>query len=210
MRARSNPLISVVLPALPESVLTAEWATQELQYIPHELIVAPTWVLGAMKATGEYICFLEADCYFGEDYFENLLEHFESQSAFRKLALVAPAIGLNSYTARLYGYLLDPSGLAPVTKPSSVAPYFAQIVYLPGALIRRSALGFLSPGQFPLEDSATACLYFWSHGQRVVIDPDTLYVTTNANLGEGYNFRNPISRAKAEHMLDLFNREEIG
>ncbi len=209
MRNHNSPLISVIVPESQEGELTVEWAAKELEYIPHEIITAPTWVLGLNKANGQYICFLEKDCVLMDGYFDNMLDIFESQTAFRKLVMVAPAIGVNSYENKVYGYRFGRYELEPSFLPSSTAPYLVQLAYLPGALIRRSALGFLAPAKNALEDSATACIYFWDHGQRVVLDPNTLYISTDEKLAKAHEFENPVSALKHTRITDLFRRERI-
>lgn len=204
--------ISVVIPRSQEGVLTAEWAAKELAGINHEIIVSKTWADGAKKATGDFVCFLEKDCVLGKGYFKQLLEGFEDKPSFRKLAMIAPAIGVNSYENIVYGMRIARTDVYPAYIPSSSSSYLVQIAYIPGSLIRRSSLSSLSPVKsVTMLDSINFSLSLWGSGQRILLNPRSLYVSTNLFLDEPYGFDpNNNSIENRMEVADLFRREEIG
>lgn len=202
-------MISVIIPHSLESELTKEWAIAELTGLDHEIIMDDSWAEGAKKAKGEYVCFLEKDCVLGGDYFSSLLANFTDNPSFRKLAVVAPNLGVNSYKQLVYGYRLTPTSVLPSELSSSRSAHLIQIAYIPGALIRRSALGSLSVGQTdPMMDSVNLSIYFWNNGTRILLDPDVLYISTDEALKLPHQF-DPIATNLAD-LTEMWARELVG
>lgn len=204
--------LSVIIPQSQEGALTAEWAKKELAGIEHEILMAPNWATGHQKARGEYICFLERDCVLTPQYFSRLMNIFEDKPSFRKLAMVAPAIGIDSYDYEQFGYRFLSKEAYPSFFPSSTAPYLVQAAYVPGAIIRVSALDkMVIRERYSVTDSLRLSLYLWANGQRVVLDPNTFYITTDEELGESVEYNHKAEAAEeTKATLEMFKREAIG
>ena len=200
--------ISVIIPKSRESDLTKEWCLKQLGGFNHEVIVSPTWRDGLKRAKGEFVTMLEKDCVLGPNYFVTLMRVFRSNSSFRKLAVVAPAVGVESWTKKIYGYKLKSNYAVPLMAPASSDPHFVQIAYLPGAIIRRSALHQMSPGEKDLMlDSFNFSIYFWNSGNMVLLHPGVTYVSTDEELDMNYQINEP---GNWDELTKMFRREMIG
>jgi hypothetical protein len=206
----SNPLLSVILPQARETELTAEWCLKELKGVKHEIIVADTWADGYAESSGEFVSFLEKDCVLSKGYFKELLKVFGDKPSYRKLAMVTPVLGANSWDTKVYGYVLSPTSVIPSRIKSSAETYLIQIGFIPGALIRRSALGFIAPeGEDPMLESVNLSILFWNHGQRIALNPDVTYVSTDNLLDLAYHIEQPESPTLTL-TIEMWHRELIG
>jgi hypothetical protein len=208
----SKIILSVIIPKSQEAELTFEMAQHELKGIEHEILVSENWITGLKKARGEYVCFLEKDCLLTPRYFAKLLENFENKPSFRKLALVAPTTGVNSYENKIYGLKITPNDIYPSFIPSSSSSYLVQAAYFPGSIIRRATIGdFIPLEESIILNSVNLSLWLWHTGQRVMIDPKTLYISTDETLdGSTDYFNSTDSLVKYEDIMILFRRESIG
>lgn len=204
--------ISVIIPKSQEAELTAMWAESQLEDIDHEVIIAKNWGYGLETARGDYVCLLEKDCFLAPEYFAPLLDTFENNPLFRKLAMVAPAVGVNSMTNRIYGYKIAMSDAYPSFASSSISPYLIQTAYIPGALIRKSAVRDLQITEKDLVlNSLNFCISLWGDGQRILLNPVSLYVSSDSRLDIPFSFYTPHEGLEnAREVLDLFRREQIG
>lgn len=190
--------------------MTAEWCENELSGINHEVIIADSWQSGAKKATGELIAFMEKDCVISPDYFYELVGLISEQSAYRKLAMVAPALAANNWSRKVYGYRVEPASLLPTTAAASREPFAVQVAYLPGAILRRSALPsieLLLGGRDPMLTSADLSLYFWRNGNRILLHPGATYCSTDDELDLPYPTKP--SWYPIEDLKEMFRREVI-
>lgn len=204
----SSPTLSVIIPRSQEGELTKEWAEKQLVGIDHEIIMPTRWSMGLRRAKGEFICFLESDCVLGPGYFTSLLAQFEDKPSFRKLAMVCPVLGINSYDNRVYGYRMAPKDVYPAFIPSSSSPYFIQIGYVPGAILRRSSILESPPHvRDPLLDSTIISLGLWTSGQRIMMVPGTLYISTQEDLDVPFWYDRD---ERALGISQIFKRETIG
>jgi hypothetical protein len=200
--------ISVIIPKSREGDLTKEWCLRQLNGIDHEVIVAKSWQDGLKKTTGEFVTFVEKDCVLSPNYFITLLAVFSERPSFRKLAMVAPSLGVNSWKNKVYGYRLKSNIAMPIKQTNSNEPHFSQIVYLPGTLIRRSALGSLVPNDKDVMlDSFNFSLYFWGNGNMVILHPAVTYVSTDEELDLNYHIDEP---GDYDAITKMFRREMIG
>jgi hypothetical protein len=203
------PTLSVVIPESKETELTELWCRKELKKINHELIIAHDWRTGYQQANGEYVAFIEKDCVLSEGYFKALLALFDNKS-YRKLAMVSPALGVNHWQTKVYGYRLSPTSVLPSQIKSSTDPYLIQIGYIPGSIIRRSALGNVAPSDVDVMlESANLSIYFWIHGKRIIIHPDVTYVSTDDLLDLPYPMDSVMTKSLIETMA-MWSRELIG
>lgn len=211
MRSKNTPVISAILKRSNESLLTYEWARKQLKGFSHEVILAPDWKTGYEMAKGDFICFLEDDCVLSDNYFKKLFSVFGKNTLYRKLSMVCPAVGLNSWESRSYGYLLSPSSVLPSFVRSSGSFYMIQIAYIPGSIIRRSAMGnklIDINDENLLFDSANLSIFLWSNGGRIGIEPQVTYVSTNPDAGKGISYRSADQEA-VDPIVAMWKREMI-
>lgn len=199
--------LSVIIPRSPEAVLTKEWCVQQLGGDNYEIIIAKTWQRGLDKAKGEFVTFLEKDCVLGPNYFATLLDAFDERPSFRKLAMVAPTLGINSWTKKVYGYNLYPNKVVPINERPSSEPHRVQIAYLPGAILRHSTINAIAPKRddFML-DSVNFSIYFWNNGNMILMHPGVTYISSDEQLDLPYHIDTPLDYPALSKMF----RREMG
>lgn len=203
-------LLSVILPNSQETELTEEWCRKELKGIDHEIIVDTNWSRGFLRAKGEFISFLEADCVISEGYFKKLLEVFKDKPSYRKLAMVTPVLGANSWTTQIFGYLLSPTSIMPSRIRSSSELYLIQIGFIPGAIIRRTSLvGVLPKNKDVMMESVNLSVFLWENGQRVALNPEAVYVSADDQLDLPYHVERQLVE-RLEPIITMWKRELIG
>lgn len=173
-------MLSIIIPEGKKSKFTELLCKRELKTLEHEIIHAPSWREGLLLSKGEFVCFIEPDSDISENYFEINLKIFTSQPLYRKLAMVASAVEIVASEHKLYGYLLSLEGSLPSLMPSRIKssqePYSVQIAYIPGAIIRRSALDNVDLiMDDPIATSVKLSVDFWLHGTRLCLNPNTTY-----------------------------------
>lgn len=204
----SSLSLSVVIPPSKEAELTKEWCEKELKNIDHEILICD-WEVGMCAAQAEFICLLEADCVFSKGYFKKLLAGFSNKPSYRKLAMVTPALGLNAWEARVYGYLITTTSVMPSRIKSSRDTYLIQMGFLPGAIIRRSSLPIVPITADILTASMDMSIFFWNHGQRVALNPEVTYVTTNQQYGIARMIAD-LAESEMTNTRELWKRELVG
>ena len=203
-------MLSVILPSSPETELTYQWCAEQLKGMEHEIIIAPDWQSGYMIAAGEFISFLEKDCVLSDDYFKSLLKGFNDKANYRKLAMICPAIGANSYTKKVYGYITTPTSIMPSFVKSSSNEYLIQVGYIPGAIIRRSALDNLIMQMDDVVDaSANISIYLWNTGKRIVVNPNVLYISKEKQVEIPSNIAWS-DLAPGDDVVDIWRKEGVG
>ena len=191
--------------------MTRELLEVEKFPVGAELLFVNNWWEGVKQAHNNYICLLEPDCLVSKDYFVNLANSLQENLYFRKLNMMASAVGVNSWADKIYGYKLGRGGrITPSKFPTSGTPYPVEIGYVPGAIIRTSTLrrvieDYNYDTANLIELSAELSFYFWSKGKRVHVNPSTTYVTTENYVGEDADFDLTPPPAATE----IFNREAI-
>jgi hypothetical protein len=213
--------------------LTYENLWKELKdIVGAELIVSTDWFDALGKIKTPYVCFVEADCLVNSGYFQSQLGLFKKNKYLRKLAMLTSATGVNTWENRFFGYGIEEQWSDPVmldggeelrqlnyrvqpikTKKSS-AVYPIQMGYVPGSLIHvrmlKDALAKLNIQTMPrdnlIELSTMLSIAFWSQGDgnRVHINPNSTYVTTESYVNE-------LSAVPVDGLalLDKFKRESI-
>lgn len=170
--------------------------------IPYEIVWVNTWSEGLEKSKGSFICFTDGTFSLSKDYFPQLLSLF--QKGYYKLAMVGVATGVMGGGKIQYGYHLESGKLIPTFKKPSNEPYAAQIVLIPGALIRKTALVGLSSDD-PLEESANLSLALWATGNRCLLNPMVQYYSAKIPQKES-SLRETNG---LEGVLKIFKREMV-
>ena len=162
-----------------------------------ELLLVDNWEDGIKQARTPFICLLEDDCELSSNYFSSNVNLFLKNSFYRKLAMVSSCVGIKRFDNRIYNYEFAKNKtetedleiidwmVTPSTKKSASGLYHVQVGFVPGAIIRRSAIeGVKLPWGKPhlVEMSAEISLYFWNTGRRVQVNPNTTYVSTEDYL----------------------------
>lgn len=198
--------------------LTYQNLYKELKDIPGaDLLVSEDWFVPLSRIRNNYVCFVEADCLINSGYFASQLGLFEKNTMFRKLAMLSSATAVNDWHNKFYGYELGTSysdGVVPVKEKKSKAVYPVQVGYMPGALIRvnmlKNLLKTLKPSSSWQKDlvflSTQMSLGFWSQGDgnRVHINPNTTYVTTEGYVNDIGAFEHDGS-----NLVNMFKKESI-
>lgn len=198
--------------------LTYENLFKELKDVSNsELLVADDWLDPLPQIDNAYVCFVEADCLVNSGYFSSMIGLFKKNKYFRKLAMLSSGVGVNNWSNKFYGYRLGNNytdGVIPITDKKSTAVYPLQIGYVPGSIIRKTmliaALNDLNINNTKSIDlvqlSAKLSLQFWKQGDgnRVHINPNTTYVTTESYVNDIGMFG-----IDAGNVLSLFKKEVI-
>lgn len=138
-----------------------------------EVIFVDTWAEGIAQSEQDYVCLTNKIFMISSKYSKKLLKPFTVH--YRKLAMVSPAIGLESWNQKIFGYKLEDGLVTPLVQPSSLQPYLVQIGPITGAVIRRSALKDFQFTEDEILDSINLSLHLWSTGQRVILNPEAVY-----------------------------------
>jgi hypothetical protein len=201
--------------------LTKENIGKELRSVrDSELVVSDGW-WGDIPDS-DYVCYIECDCLVSSGYFSSMLGLFLKNPHYRKLAMLCPSTGINYWHDRVFGYFVgrewsDDTNkirtknkhLYPIKDKKSTSPYPLQVGYLPGSIIRTSALKDIMKTSIQADNmnelSCKISLAFWDTGRRVHLNPNSTYVTTNLAAGEKSKF-DPQLTAKT---YNIFKKESI-
>lgn len=197
-------MLSVILPKTDEPTvveMTRDNLKKELKSIPGiELLVVESWEEGIRQARNTYVCIVEPDCLVSAGYFQSNLNLFIKNNHYRKLAMVASCVGANNWGNRIINFHMAPVEsqqgpykvtswyIRPDREKRSTTLYPVQVGFIPGAIIRRSAMAdFLTKHKKfihhdPVQMSTQVCFYFWNTNRRVHVNPNTTYVSTFEGL----------------------------
>lgn len=181
---------------------------RELKDIPDaELLIRDNWLSALGDTKNKYICFVEADCLVNSGYFASQMGLFQKNKHFRKLAMLSSAVGVDNWANKFYGYSNDRKWegvkgkvevkervVVPNHQKKSSNVYPVQYGYVPGSIIRKGMLvkALEDVGESKLwsnnlqELSLNLSTCFWSQGDgnRVHINPNTTYVTTEKYVND--------------------------
>lgn len=151
---------------------------RQLVGVEYELII-DKWDKGLADSNGQFVCFLEKESDFAPGHFVRGILNMLIKPGYRKLAMVASAIYDGDTGTDMYGASFIPD--SPITthdKPSSTEPYPVQIGFIPGAIIRRSALDKHKPDlkKYNMSESIIFSVGLWKDGQRIHLDPHMIYM----------------------------------
>lgn len=203
-------MLSVIVPNSTEAtvvMLTLENLRRELVGLQggYEVVLAANWQQGILRAKGDYVCLVESDCLVSGGYFSSNMGLFKKRGFYRKLAMISSCTGLNDWGNRIYGYRMgqregnNPKQwrIAPDRTKRSTGLYEVQVGFVPGAIIRRGVftdelLKELRNLNYPtlVELSTRLSFHLWDTGRRVLMNPNTTYVSTDENL-EKYRIFDP-------------------
>jgi hypothetical protein len=198
--------------------LTYENLFKELKNIPDaHIVVSSDWISGLEGVDTRYVCFVESDCLVNSGYFDSQIGLFAKNPYFRKLAALSSATGVVNWSERFFGYSLGKSyadGIKPVKEKKSSSVYPIQIAYIPGSILRTNMLKEAlrtekinnTKGIDLVELSVKLSLAFWQQGDgnRVHINPNATYLTTESSVTETNHTKN-----SGEKLHDVFHKEMI-
>lgn len=218
-------MLSVILPRWddpPVIEMTRDNIQNELRsVVDAELIVANSWLDGLNKSRTDFVCLIEPDCLVSSGYFSSNLSLFLKNKQFRKLAMVSSAIGLNNWGNKIYGYHMERvtygkdddniqttcTEIQAFRERRSSSLFPVQVGFLPGAIVRRSAMQAILQEfkKLDMQDlvklSTDISFYLWSTGRRVYVNPNTTYVSTDRRLENPDSFKWKLA-TEAEHIFE--------
>lgn len=157
-------------------------------------------------AQTEFISFVPTGQHFTEDYFSQLLSVFSDRPLFRKLSMVSPSVQIEGESP-VFGWLLSPTSIIPSRIKSSIEPYAVQIGYVPGAIIKKTALERLQPvfKVADLHNSINLSLDLWDAGLRCYINPK-VSINGERHHGLAINYHPEVR----EEIQKIWKRELVG
>lgn len=201
-----------------------------------EIILEDTWIEGLKKVRTPYVSLVEPDCVFSANYYASnvgLMRKAHEKKAYggggggggyQKLAMIASCLGVRDFGNRIYNYELDKvregevSGvqmkgwhILPVKRKLNMKLYHVQVGFVPGAIIRMSALkDIIEDDMWDGEDlvrlSTALSFYLWDTNRRVQLNPNTTYVSTDKNLENPPQFETKVP----DKVANVFRQEGIG
>jgi hypothetical protein len=158
------------------------------------------------NASSEFITFVPPGHTISEGYFDELVSVFTDRPLFRKLSMVSPSIDIEGESP-VFGWMVSQTSILPSRIRSSTEPYAVQIGYLPGAVIKKTALERLQP-QFTnadVDNSINLSLDLWDSGLRCFIHPK-IAIQGEHRHGIPFNYQPVID----EKVKKIWKREMVG
>jgi hypothetical protein len=190
-----------------------------------EILLEDSWVEGLRKVRTPYVCLVEADCILSANYLSSNYGLMKKKNdditggGNRKLSMISSCLGVKTFDNRIYNYKLENVKDGPATKGWHVQPcrkkrdmklYNIQVGFVPGAIIKMSALG-RDIDTLPwdtknlVELSTIVSFHFWNTNRRIELNPNTTYVSDENYLDNPSLFKVDIS----DKVTNLFIREEL-
>jgi len=145
-----------------------------------------------------------------------------------KFAMLASCLGINNFANRIYNYRLDKIKegefavgskkaeikgwhVQPFREKLNSKPYEVQIAFVPGAVIRVSAIKDIIDDELwddkdLVKLSTAVSFYLWNNGRRIKVNPNTTYVSLDKKLEIPPLFSVDIP----DRVKNLFSQEYIG
>lgn len=203
-----------------------------------EIMLEDNWSDGLKKVRTPYVTLIEPDAVFSANYFASnvgLLSKAHAKTAatasqpeggggYQKLAMIASCVGVRTYGERIYNYELKKiediniNGVtgegwhaSPCRHKLNMKLYHVQIGFVPGAIIRMSAIkdtieDELWYGNDLVKLSTALSFYLWDTGRRIQLNPNTTYVSLDKNLENPPLFKANIP----DKVKNIFTQEGIG
>jgi len=188
-------MLSIILNNKDEDVVvdyTEELLYAQITQMDAEVVRAPNFRQGLDLSEGEFLCYVEPDCLFSDNYFMVLLNMMAANAQYRKLAMVSPLLCLRHWDVEVHGYRVEDGVVIPnmPKKPKkSYLPDYKekmgqiQVGYFPGSMIRRSAAERLYfDDSKPMKSSVENSLALWEEGNRIVLNSYVKYVSNRYDL----------------------------
>lgn len=195
--------------------LTQYNIVKEIWTIPGaELLTEDSWTEGLKKVRTPFVCLVEADCVLSPNYLTSMIStlkttgvikenglHAEKRGGYRKLAMIFPVVGVNSFRNKFYGYKFEGDEIYPSREKMSY-----QVGFVPGAILRYTSikdteLDWDEPDLVKL--SAEVSSYLWNSNRRLRLNPEATYVSTDKSIENPHLFDLP-SKVK-----DIFFKEAL-
>lgn len=197
-----------------------------------ELLLEDTWSAGLKKVRTPYVCLVESDCTLSGSYLSSNLGLMRKDNhngdkgtgGYLKRAMLASCVGYESFANRIYSYELDKLRdiytkevvgknwhIAPNRKKLSAKPYHVQVAFVPGAVIRYSAIkdiidDFNWDERNLVKLSTDLSFYLWNTNRRIQSNPNTTYVSNDSNVESP-----PLFDIKVpDKVANIFHQEGIG
>lgn len=202
-----------------------------------EIMLEDTWGEGLRKVRTPYVSLVEPDCVFSSGYFASncgLMKKLQPRvsdgspgghggGGNMKLAMIASCLGIRDFGNRIYNYELGKVTdkgtdieikswhIQPVRDKRLMNLYQVQVGFMPGAIIRTSAIKDIIDDELWQEPnlvklSTALSFYLWDTGRRVQLNPNTTYVSSDKNLEFPPLFETKVPFKVA----NLFRQEGIG
>lgn len=204
-----------------------------------EIILEDTWGEGLKKVRTPYVSLVEPDCVFSAAYYSSnmgIMQKAHEKVAYgihqpmggggyQKLAMIASCLGVRNFASRIYSYELDKvreggelNGvqmkgwhIVPDKTKRSNKLYHAQVGFVPGAVIRMSAIkdiieDELWDGSDLVKLSTALSFYLWDTGRRIQVNPNTTYVSNDKDLEKPPLFETKVP----DKVANIFHKEGIG
>lgn len=204
-----------------------------------EIILEDTWGEGLKRVRTPYVSLIEPDCVFSSSYYSSnygLIKKAHEKTGngrmgaggYQSLAMISSCLGVRDFANRIYNFELDKVRIKDTFKTSegdltmkewhimpnrnklSSVLYHVQVGFVPGAIIRMSALkdiieDELWAGEDLVKLSTALSFYLWDTGRRIQLNPNTTYVSTDNNLEQP-----PLFEVKVPNKVgNIFYKEEI-
>lgn len=200
-----------------------------------EIMLEDTWGEGLRKVRTPYVSLVEPDCVFSANYYssnyglikkahEKVTPHtYSGGGGNQKLAMITSCLGIRDFGNRIYNYELDRITeedkeieikswhIQPSKQKLRTELYQAQVGFVPGAVIRYSAIkDIIEDELWDSKDlvklSTALSFYFWDTGRRLQVNPNTTYVSLDKNLENPPLFDTKVP----DKVANIFHQEGIG
>lgn len=200
-----------------------------------EIILEDTWSEGLKKVRTPYVSLIEPDCVFSAHYYssnvglikkahEKNAVHYKGGGGYQRLAMITSSLGVRDFGNRIFNFELDKISegevnnvklkgwhVVPTRERLSTALYHIQVGFVPGAIIRMSAIkdiieDELWDGDDLVKLSTALSFYLWDTGRRIQVNPNTTYVSSDQNLE-----RPPLFEVNLpDKVKNIFSKEDMG
>lgn len=155
----------------------------------------------------DYISFVPANSSLDDDYFFKLVQVYIDRPAYRKISMVSPVVSMPKVD--IYSWNITKNGYESTGLGRSRSPYAVQISYLPGAVIKKTALQKLNPtftGD-DMQDSINLSVALWNSGLRCFVDPDSAIEIDDNTLDDPFAYVH--NEDELKDLREMFQREYI-
>ena len=177
-----------------------------------EIILTDSWAEGLKKVRTPYVSLIEDDCVFSANYYSSNFGLMKKAHAkvvngkiggggYQKLAMISSCLGIKDFGNRIYNYELKKVkdggeingvqlkiwGIIPSRTKVSTKLYTVQVGFVPGAIIRYSAIkDIIDDELWETKDlvklSTAVSFYLWNTNRSLQVNPNTTYVSGDDNL----------------------------